>query len=296
MLLRASAKLTDAYSEMQTIVNNPSDYPIFTSNEDNAEIPYTITHPTPHGPSIGGNINDEYQMFHRSRPSKELIDFFYETDDPRLQVLFEKVETPPTSQTPDKNDYVGVPLCTLSPYEYNGGGDHISRLRIDWFYEDFDTPLRATLITYAEVCFIQAEALQKGKITVTGETAETLYHQGVTAGITYWGINNAQASAYLTHPQVVYDSTLKQLLRQKWAALFIKGAETWFDYRRTNDAIGFNEGILSAEKGTGIAVQNFLPYRYIYPDGERAQNREQYEKAIAIFGLDGINTKMWLMP
>ncbi|MDR2138893.1 MAG: SusD/RagB family nutrient-binding outer membrane lipoprotein [Tannerella sp.] len=295
LLLRASEKWPDAYSEMQEMVNSPVQYPLFSGNDDDAEIPYTVTHKFPGGPTGGGGmLTDEYAEFIKRRPGKEIIDFFVERQDPRLPVLFDPVAQP-SGYTVDPNEYVGVPISLLSPYDYNGGGDHISTLRTAWFYQDTHPQIRASLITYAEVCFILAEAVQKDRVSVNGETAESLYRKGITASLNYWGIDSPEViSAYLSQAGVAYDGTLKQLLRQKWAALFLKGCEGWFDSRRTGDATGLHDDLRSTENG-GNAAQAFLPSRYIYPDGERAQNREQYEKAIALFGDDHINTKMWLV-
>jgi hypothetical protein len=295
LLLRASEKLPDAYGEIQEMVNNPAQYPLFSGNDDNAEIPYTTTHKFPGGPTGGGGtLTDEFAEFIKRRPSKEIIDFFVERQDPRLPLLFDPV-VEPSGYTIDPNEYVGVPISMQSPYDYNGGSDHISTLRMEWFYQDTHPRIRASLITYAEVCFILAEVVQKGRVSMSGETAQSLYRKGITASLNYWGIDSPSViDTYLSQANVAYDGTLKQLLRQKWAALFLKGCEGWFDSRRTGDATGLHDDLRSTENG-GNAAQTFLPSRYIYPDGERAQNREQYEKAIALFGDDNINTKMWLV-
>jgi hypothetical protein len=291
MLLRASGKISGAYPEMQEIVNNPSQYPIFSSNDDDAEIPYVITHKFPGGPTGGGGqLSDEYAEFIKRRPSKEIIDFFNVHKDPRLSIIFDPVDDPENG-TVDKNEYVGVPIALRAVYDYNGGGNNISTLKKDIFYQDMNDQVRASMMTYAEVCFILAELLQKDKITMNGETAKLMYEKGIISSMNYWGVEDSQIiHDYLLQANVAYDGTLKQIIGQKWAALFLKGCEGWFDYRRTNDILGFNQGLITE----GLS-QDFIPYRYIYPDGERAQNKEQYDLALKIFGDDNINTKMWLI-
>jgi hypothetical protein len=294
MLLRASEKIPDAFGEIAEIANNPSQHPVFTSNQDNAELPYqeNVTKDMwPGSPMAdGGSLANEYHEFIKRRPSKEIIDFFLDRDDPRLPVLFDPVPNPENG-TVDNRPYVGVPIALRAVYEYNGGGDNISTLRKELFYTNAHELVKASLITYPEVCFILSEATQQGRIVVSGETARSLYEKGITASLNYWGITDRQLiETYLAHEKVAYNGTQAQVVGQKWAALFIKGCEGWFDYRRTNDVLGLNDGLVT----DGLA-QDFIPYRYIYPDSERAQNREQYERAIAIFGEDNINTKMWLI-
>lgn len=290
LLLKASDKLPDALSTIQEMLNNPSEYPLFESNADNAEIPYVVTHKWPGGPTGGGgNLTDEYAEFIKRRPSKEIIDFMQSRNDPRLSLLFDEVADP-ASGLVDKNPYVGAPVALISIYDYNGGGDNISTLNKSVFYLDLPGKVKASMMIYPEVCFMIAEVMQQKGVTVSGKTAQSFYEEGIKASLLYWGASSESAEGYLIQDGVSYDGTLKQLIGQKWASLFIKGAEGWFDYRRTNDILGFNGGI-----NPEGAKQTTIPFRYIYPDGERAQNKKQYDEALKIFGADDINTKMWLI-
>lgn len=290
MLLRASGKLSGAIADIQEILNNPSEYPIFNSNADNAEIPYVVTNKWPGGPTGGGgSLSDEFAEFIKRRPSKEIIDFMQSRNDPRLPLLFDAVEDP-ASGTVDKNPYVGAPIALISIYDYNGGGDNISTLNKDIFYQDMNDKVKASMMIYPEVCFVIAEVMQQKGVTVSGKTAQSYYEEGIKASLAYWGASTESADTYLKQVNVAYDGTLKQLIGQKWAALFIKGAEGWFDCRRTNDILEFSKGI--NHEG---AKQSTIPLRYIYPDGERAQNKKQYDEALKTFGTDDINTKMWLL-
>lgn len=290
MLLRASKKLPSAVGEIQEMLNNPSEYPIFVSNADNAEIPYVVTHKWPGGPTGGGgSLSDEYADFIKRRPSKEIVDFMQTRNDPRLKLLFDPVPDP-ASGTVDKNPYVGAPIALISIYDYNGGSENISTLKKELFYQDSHDKVKASMIIFPEVCFIIAEVMQQYGITVAGKTASSYYEEGIRSSLEYWGATTNDADVYLAHPSVSYDGTLKQLIGQKWAALFIKGAEGWFDYRRTNDVLELNNAV-----NPEGAKQATIPFRYIYPDGERAQNKKQYDEALKVFGVDEINTKMWLI-
>jgi hypothetical protein len=56
----------------------------------------------------------------------------------------------------------------------------------------------STLLTFAEVCFIRAEAAERGMAGVTGAAAA--YNAGVRASILQWGGTDAEADAYLAGP------------------------------------------------------------------------------------------------
>lgn len=284
LLMRASKTHTSAFADMQEIVNDKAKYPVFESNEDDAEIPYlggSNDFKWAGGPTNAGG--GDFGEFNKRKPSKELVDFLLQRDDPRLPVLVAPVAGDVAAATVDHNNYVGVPNSISAPYDYNGGDEHISLLA-SIFNEDQNSSVRASMMTYPEVCFILAEAAQKGGITVPDETAESLYKAGIASSMKYWGVE--LTDGYYNQPSVSYDGSLKQLIGQKWMALFIKGAEGWFDYRRT----GFPEFTVGP-----IAAQSTIPNRFIYPDAERQLNREQYDKAIAIFGTDDRNTKMWYL-
>ena len=294
MLLKESRPLPSAISEIQTIASDPARYPVFTSNDDAAEIPYVEQNKWPMGPTLGGALTDQFKEFIKRRPSKEIIDYMLPREDPRLEALFDKIEDH-ASCTVDFNDYVGAPIALKSPYGYNGGqsgtSKTISTFCKDKFYQDTNEYLKASMMIYPEVCFILAEVVQNNGVTVPGETAESLYNKGIVASMNYWGVNDQSAiEEYLSNPLVKFDGTRKRILEQKWIALIVKGPEAWFDYRRTDDAIGLNSQLV----GDNLR-QNFIPYRFIYPDNERSYNREKYEAAIAVFGEDNVNTRMWLV-
>ena len=294
MLLKASKSMSSAISDIQAIVSDQTRYPIFTSNADAAEIPYVEQYKWPMGPTLGGAITDQFKEFIKRRPSKEIIDYMLPRNDPRLEALFDKVEDP-ASCTVDFNDYVGVPIALKSPYGYNGGqsgtSKTVSTFSKEKFYQDTGDYLKASMMIYPEVCFILSEVAAVNGVSVPGETAESLYNKGIKASMEYWGVDDSSAiNEYLSNDLVKYDGTQKRILEQKWLALIIKGPESWFDYRRTGDAIGLNAQLVPDN-----LKQNYIPYRFIYPDNERSYNREKYEAAIAVFGTDDINTKMWLI-
>lgn len=281
LLLRMSKNFPAAFTEMQAIVNDKAKYPIFEANGDNAEVPYIGKLKENSWP--GGLTGNAYDEFDKRKPSKEIVEALKLRNDPRLQAWVAPVAE---RGTVDPGEYVGVPNAIQAPYDYNGGNKKISLLA-PLFNKDVDPMLAASLMTYAEVCFILAEAAQAGKITVPGKTAEALYYDGIRANMRYYGVlTQAEAANYFDQVSVKYNGTLSQLIGQKWIAMFLKGAEGWFDHRRT----GFPVFVLGP-----LAASPTLPKRYMYPDNEMRVNGEAYQRAIAVFGEDKQTTLMWYL-
>lgn len=283
MLLRISKNYPTAFTEMQEILNDKNKYPIFESNADNAEIIYqgTVSANSWPGSLLGSSLDE----FDKRKPSKEIVDALLQRKDPRLKVWIAKVDSV-NGWTKDPNLYVGVPNAIPAPYDYNGGKNNMSRLS-SLFSSSSADMLKASMLTYAEVCFILAESAQAGKVTVPGKTAESLYYDGIHANMKFYGVDQAAIdSGYFSQPSVKYNGTLEQLIGQKWIAGFLKGAEAWFDNRRT----GLPKFVLGPLSSTTV-----LPKRYIYPTGERDTNEEQYQKALTVFGADKQTTLMWYL-
>lgn len=287
MLLRIANVYAPAYTQMQEIVNNKTDFPIFESAADNADLAYLgnlAGYSWPAGPLA--MIDFDYL---KTKVSKELVDRLIARNDPRLAVWVEPVKSTAGS-TVDPNKYVGVPHAIDAPSAYNGGEDHVSLFSSGFFRKNGGTTnplLKASLMTYTELCFILAEAMQKGKITLAGETAESMYYKGIKESMGAYGVAAAaQTANYYDQPLVKYDGTLDQLITQKWLSMLFKGAEGWFDQRRTGFP-AFVTGPLAAGRG--------IPKRYVFPDSESAKNNANYQKAISVFGADNEYTLMWYL-
>lgn len=279
LLLRIAKHYPTAYTEMQEIVNNPAKYPLFDSNDDNAELKYLGVNAADSWP--GGNLNNKATEIDKFKPAKEMVDTLLRLNDPRLAVWVAPVADA-DGYTVDGNAYVGVPNAIASPYDYNGGENHISKMA-GIFYANQSELLHASMMTYAEQCFILAEVVQGGKVLVSGETAESLYNKGVLASLSYYGISG---DSYLVQEGVKYNGTLSQLITQKWIANFLKGPEGWFDQRRTGYPV-FVTGPLAAVSE--------IPSRFKYPTTEQSYNLEEYKAAVAVQGADEITTKMWYL-
>ncbi len=88
------------------------------------------------------------------------------------------------------------------------------------------------MISYAEYCFIRAEAALMGAPGV----AQTWFSDGITASMTEAGVSGANTTAYLAANGTLIGTTaqkLQQIIEEKYVALFGVSIEPWTDYRRT---------------------------------------------------------------
>lgn len=141
----------------------------------------------------------------------------------------------------------------------------------------------ATLLSYSEVEFFLAEAKERG-YNVPG-TAVSHYNAAVTASILEWGGTNAEATAYLLQPGVLYMSAnWKQLIgEQKWIALYNRGWDEWIEWRRLDQP-------MLVKPPTAISV---IPLRLTYPVPEQNLNTTNYNAAATAVGGDAVTTKLF---
>ncbi len=300
LLMRISKK-KNVNAEMQTIVGDPVNYPVFTGNADNAELKYFSAAPN-QWPLYASRVGS----FDEIRVSKTLSDRLTALNDTRLNVFGRPSQSSVTGGTPKIE---GIPngLGDVAALNYNGGPQGVSRVGYTFACLVCNDPgqavpdpaaPRAIIMNYAELQFILAEAREKGMIS-TG-TADTYYANGITANFDYWkalvpaqySININMPAGYLTQPSVAYAGTqadkLGKIALQKWIALYFNGLEAWFDWRRT----GMPDIIPGASNLNGGKV----PVRYIYPLAEQSLNGANRLKAVTAQGsTDDINTKMWLL-
>jgi len=265
----------DVDQQFQSIVNNPSQTPVFESNEDNAALEYLDSRPNewpPHTSRAG--------TFRTFRMSQTLTDTLKTLDDPRLSVF---------ADLPDSLDtYVGVPngLTDDASNEFNGGRAFQSGLNTTRYFEE-PNAAKGLIMTYAEVLFLKAEAAARGW---TGGDAESLYEDGVGASMAQYG--QSAPSGYLDQPGVDYpagdqERALTRINKQKWIALFYTGLEGWFNWRRT--------GVPAIEPSVENVNGDQIPVRFRYPESEQSLNAENYQDALDQQGPNNINTEMWVL-
>ncbi|MCE2996280.1 MAG: SusD/RagB family nutrient-binding outer membrane lipoprotein [Cyclobacteriaceae bacterium] len=293
-LMRISNK-RDVKADMQTILDNATQNPIFASNADNAALVYQAAAPN-QWPLYTARVGsfDEYRL------SKTLGDYLTSIGDPRLQVFGRPTEASVTAGTPKVE---GIPngLEDTQALSYNGGPQGVSRVGLTFacLVCSSTAPVanasRGLIMTYSELQFILAEAREKN--LVTSGVAETYYTNGINANFDYYrsivpssyGIDLTLPSGYFTQTSVAYAGTQSQKLeliaRQKWVALFFNGLEAWTDWRRS--------GLPVLIPGAGNLNNNLIPVRYIYPQSEQSLNANNRSEAVTRQGADDINTQVW---
>ena len=280
LLMRLSEKQgaidgVNVQEQFRTIVNNPSEYPVFEDNVDNAALEYQTSRPNEwprHTSRVG--------TFRTYRMSQTFTDMLKQFDDPRLSVF---------ADLPDSLDtYVGVPngLSDSESNEYNGGRGFQSSLNTTRYFES-PNAAKGLIMTHAEVLFLKAEAAERGW---TSGDAQSLYEDGIEASMKQYG--QSVPNGYLSQPGVAYatnDQTraLEQINTQKWVALFYTGMEGWFNWRRT--------GTPDIDPSAQNVNQDQIPVRFRYPESEQSLNAENYQEAVERQGPNTINTEMWLL-
>ena len=323
--MRISVKKPDvAKAGIEKIVNNPSEYPIITSNGEDATMSFPGNSTDTSWPA--NTVSDASgSNYRRIKMGATLVESLQEKADPRLSVWANKVQIPlvvdaslpaetdkivdgvrylspdEVGDTPVDTDpeYVGLPTSySALPSEYNlnptpgqtSENPHVSFLN-DIYKAPSGPLLKARLISAAEVHFILAEAALNG--WNVGK-AETHYAEAIKASLSTWGVGS-KYDAYIAGPKVAFNNTLEQIIEQKWIASWTAATEAWFDYRRT----GFPE----LEAGPA-AKRIVLPVRFYYMQDEIMLNETNADAALNNLETTGYNqadgknsawSKQWLL-
>ncbi len=251
----SSADEDGSKSVISEVLNNPSKYPIMTSNEDNAYLWWPGVAPDlePWYSRMGaddGNKTDQY------RTNNVLVSALAENNDPRLPVYA------------DKNKYGNYRGYQFGPTQLSdtlNNGNNVSHIG-DRFGND---PAGfSPFMNTAEVYFIRAEAYQRNLIS--GGDAKEAYEMGITMSLKENGIDDPAIATYLTESEVAWDggtsTNLEKIHLQKWISLFKQSVEAWAEARRTD--VPLMNGVAQDYAGS----HNRPPFRMAYPDSEKSLN------------------------
>ncbi|WP_062060859.1 SusD/RagB family nutrient-binding outer membrane lipoprotein [Aquimarina longa] len=267
-LLMRISNVKNVKVDMEKIINNPDIYPIFTSNQDNAIYNYSGVFPDISNVSKpGGGRGYEYYL---PIPTTHFLDLLNANNDPRLELWIS-----PKKDTDNRTLGV-VPGQSLR--EIGRPADFSSRS--NEFFESA-TKIQGIFMTYSELNFILAEAVEKN-IIATG-VAKEYYDTAVKASFIQWGVTMPVDFLTVITP---YDNSTERLYEQKWLALYHTGIEPWLDWKRT-DKPSF------IKAGSGNLNNNVVPVRLRYPSLEQSVNTTNYEQASKAMGGDNINASSW---
>lgn len=282
LMLRLAMRVSNVNAAMaDTYVSKAIAGGVFSSNDDNAWVPMDL------GPSEWTNQNGISRAFaagdggQPSVFSKTFIDILKGTDpnsaaddDPRLMIYSNGVDgdTDPLVQRGMPN---GLDAGTLDAYVgMVGANQNVLFSRINLKFLDDDDPYQ--LMNYAEVEFLQAEAIERGIGTVSG-TAKEHYDAGVKAAMQMYtpfdptlDVSDADVSTYLaTYPYTNGGpDALKMIGTQMWLSKFLNWWDAWADWRRT----GFPA--LVPVNYSGNVTNGTIPRKLRLPTHEVATNSD----------------------
>ena len=316
VLIQLSNKSSDTdlaiASKFAETLNNPTKYPLFTSDDDNLAFTYNSQYNKySTNPDNFGFDATRYNM------SSTYLGSLTSLKDPRTffvaepaAALVAKGNAPNTF-----NAFVGAgsgeDLATMSANANLGMYSFINRKR---YYQTY-TAEKTTQVGYQEMCFNIAEAANRGWIST--QNAETWYQNGIKAAQAFYGIKDGtntvtfqkpggtltesvaytidfNYATYYAQATVKYAGNssdgLKQILLQKYLSMYQNsGFEGYYNWRRT--------GVPTFHTGAGTGNSQRVALRFQYPSTERAVNKTNVESAITsqFGGTDDINAKMWII-
>ncbi|HKI44881.1 MAG TPA: SusD/RagB family nutrient-binding outer membrane lipoprotein [Balneolales bacterium] len=299
------AKLDAATAEagIKMVLGDPTDYPIFTSDADNAEFGYT-KYPYDNPFADQGRTRNDFCI------SATTVDTLEALKDPRLRIYATVVSDSATK----------AQLVKSTGYPYQGvtNASQSNSLQLNkasfpgYYFYSPSTP--GFLLTYPEVMFIKAEAAVRGWISddpatdyndaiqasfnmftdariqpvMSDLTGSVVYnHQSFNSADYPSGLTDTDYQNYISQADVAFKTgasqaaQLHQIGLQKWIALFGQGYEAWTCWRRTGYPF------LKANPG-GQGISNKIPSRMIYPPREATVNGSNYNTAKSILGGDGL--------
>lgn len=249
----------------------------FTSNADNAKLPYMLNLP---------NTNPLYvDMVFSGRNdfvvAKPFVDALVALNDPRKTPYFR-----PTYKDTNADDE----LITVTGYRGGIVGEKNSQSKFTHASDKIKAPdFSGTLLDYAEVEFLLAEASGRG-VAVGGDIASH-YEAAIRASMQDWGVSSADADTYLAQPAVAYATATgtwqQKVGEQAWYALFNRGFEGWTSTRRLNFPV------LTPPAKADAAAGGQVPSRMAYPIREQTLNATNYNAAAASIGGDKLTTKIF---
>lgn len=153
------------------------------------------------------------------------------------------------------------------------------------------------IMTYAEVCFLRAEAAVLGW---TSDNAKDMYESGIRAAMDVLAkyyecsvITDAEYSAYIAQPAIAFGASAaqqkNQINTQAWILHFHNPAEAWANIRRADypaltPPTGAKNPLID---GTTI------PVRFCYPLKEETYSKEAYQEAKDRVGSYSWHARLW---
>lgn len=255
---------------------------VFTSNADNAVFTYASAAPN-EAPYYRATVTANRRDFALSLPFVDLL----KGENPQLPVADPRLSR--YAALNGAGSYTGLPYGLTEAQAGSFPATVVSLPGATYSAPNYGE----VLMEYAEVAFLIAEHYN---------WRQSDYEAGVRASLAKWGVPESEAAIYVA---ALPPANQRNVLNQKYIALFGQFLEGWSDYRRT----GFPDflvkrgdtvfsGTINGEQVTYTFNPLFgdggIPSRLYYPVKEQSVNLENYQAAVATQGNDVIETKLWV--
>lgn len=266
--------------QFQTIISNPTKYPLMENVGDNAQIVFNTTDPSNYYPSAGSLSVSTLVSLEQS-----FVEMLQKREDPRLFSFGDPIAGKDAGVF---SNYKGVD-AGLSPADQQASAAQSSLIARR--YVDLRNPVNEPMIflSYAEQEFLIAEAIQRG--CITGDMNDH-YQKGITASMAFYKITGTFVTDYLNRDLVklATGDPLTKILTQKYIAFYMNSSwEPFFEQRRT--------GIPVLRVGPGTLNGGKVPKRWQYPLSESQYNEINLDAAVKRQFTEGdnVNAAMWLI-
>jgi len=235
---------------------------VILSNADNALFQYLNSVPNNHP------INEDYKTRNDFAASNTMVDYLKANNDPRLGVFFA-----PNASGEYEGEVYGLNEANAALTTNDQVSQRGSAV--------LEATLPGIFMDAAQVRFLCAEAATKGWAN-TGGSAEEHFAAGIQASMDFWGVDSAEAQAYIDAQSV------DNWVYEKWVALYMQGIEGWCEWRRLDGPV-LNP---CADGSLGGGTNGDLPpHRFTLPLDEATLNFDNWEAA---GGADNtLNTPVW---
>lgn len=278
--------------------------PVFAGNEDNFQLKFFDKAGQKYPFYKEGNQSYVYITL-----SSVIVDSLKALQDRRLFYYANPspVKTGGGMAASDWNAYTGIDPSILHSrlLQVTNTGDY-SRINDRYLQLPVGEPIY--LLSFAELKFIQAEAVVRGWIP--GD-ADAYYSEGVMAAMRFVRDNTPDDAryhhnmpitndyvrdVYLKQPAVAFSTVQAQQLQQIFLQQFLAGylqnpGLAFYEYRRT----GYPVFPVNPASNLNIPSDK-IPMRWMYPQKELDYNSENLTDAIQRqYGSDDVNALMWLL-
>lgn len=259
--LRLAIRIADANSTKAATMIADAATKVMLSNDDNFSMTYFVDPPNTN-PMWADLVQSGRLDF---SAANTIVDIMNGLNDPRRSAFFSEISS---------GVYKGGTYGLQNDYD---SFSHFGSL--------FYTPdLSGTLLGYSEVCYLLAEAKERG-FAITGNAAD-YYKNAIQASFDEWKVSGF--TAYYSQSSVDYStaqgSWKQKIGTQKWIALFNQGFDGWtswrqLDYPKLNVVPNLTYGD--------------IPSRFIYPIAEATLNGTNRNEAAKNYNNDSPKARIF---